>query len=150
MGRRRSLRGWLCIPCLVSSAASGTGDRFLSPVFFQRTCPARQTRYPEQTVHVDHNPHRRTRYDWKHVVRGFALLVLVYVVVVYAIPKPAAVKPEGWRMTGLYAATITGQMVEPIPGGAVVLLGVVLASLNWRAEHRSGWCWPPFSSPAPC
>ena len=74
-------------------------------------------------------PISEPRYDWKHVVRGFALLVLVYAVVVYVIPKPAAVKPEGWRMTGLFAATIAGQMVEPIPGGAVVLLGVVLASL---------------------
>jgi DASS family divalent anion:Na+ symporter len=68
-------------------------------------------------------------YDWRSIVRGFAVLALVYAVVVYAVPKPAAVKPEGWRLTGLFVATIVGQMIEPIPGGAIVLLAVVISSL---------------------
>jgi divalent anion:Na+ symporter, DASS family len=67
--------------------------------------------------------------DWRRIVRGFAALALVYAVVVYAIPKPAAVKPEGWRLTGLFVATIMGQMIEPIPGGAIVLLAVAISSL---------------------
>ena len=71
----------------------------------------------------------RIQHDWKHVVRGFAMLALVYAAVVYLIPKPAAVKPEGWRLTGLFVATIVGQMIEPIPGGAIVLLAVALSSL---------------------
>ncbi len=61
--------------------------------------------------------------------KGFALLVAVYLFVVYVIPRPEAVKPEGWRLTGLFLATIVGSIVEPIPAGALVLLAVVLSSI---------------------
>ena len=44
--------------------------------------------------------------DRKRMLRGFAILVAVYLVVVYAIPKPLAVKPEGWRLTGIFAGLI--------------------------------------------
>jgi DASS family divalent anion:Na+ symporter len=39
------------------------------------------------------------------------------------------VKPEGWRLTGLFAATIAGLILQPIPGGALVLMAVILASV---------------------
>ena len=74
-------------------------------------------------------PYDWKTHDWKTMLRGFAILLLVYAAVVYAIPKPLAIKPEGWRLTGLFVATIVGQMVEPIPGGAIVLLAVAIASL---------------------
>jgi DASS family divalent anion:Na+ symporter len=67
--------------------------------------------------------------DRKRMLRGFAILVAVYFVVVLAIPKPAAVKPEGWRLTGIFAATIVGSIIEPIPAGALVLLAVTLSAL---------------------
>jgi len=56
-------------------------------------------------------------------------LVAVYCLVVYVIPKPAAVKPEGWRLTGIFVATIAGCITQPIPGGALVLLAVALSSI---------------------
>jgi divalent anion:Na+ symporter, DASS family len=65
----------------------------------------------------------------KRMLRGFAILVVVYLVVVYAIPRPAAVKPEGWRLAGIFAATIIGSIIEPIPAGALVLLAVTLSAL---------------------
>jgi len=58
--------------------------------------------------------------------RGFALLALVYLFVVYIIPKPDSVKPEGWRLAGIFAATIVGSITQPIPGSALVLLAVTL------------------------
>lgn len=61
--------------------------------------------------------------------KGFALLVAVYVLVVYVIPRPDAIRPEGWRLTGLFLATIVGSITEPIPAGGLVLLAVVLSSL---------------------
>ncbi|MEO8373018.1 MAG: DASS family sodium-coupled anion symporter, partial [Candidatus Solibacter sp.] len=67
--------------------------------------------------------------DRGKMLRGFALLVAVYALIVYVIPRPEAVKPEGWRLTGLFLATIVGSIVEPIPAGALVLLAVVLSSL---------------------
>jgi DASS family divalent anion:Na+ symporter len=61
--------------------------------------------------------------------RGFALLVAVSGMWVYAIPRPAAIQPAGWRLTGLFLATIVGSITEPMPAGALVLLAVVLSSL---------------------
>jgi len=68
-------------------------------------------------------------YDWKRTIRGFAILALVYVFVVYVIPKPDTVKPEGWRLTGIFIATIAGSITQPIPGAALVLLAVTLSAL---------------------
>src|ERR1044071_3817161 len=67
--------------------------------------------------------------DRKRMLRGFVILVAVYLVVVYVVPKPAAVKPEGWRLAGVFAATIVGSIIEPIPAGALVLLAVTLSAL---------------------
>ncbi|MEP7355427.1 MAG: DASS family sodium-coupled anion symporter, partial [Acidobacteriota bacterium] len=64
-----------------------------------------------------------------HKLRGFLILIAVYCGVVYLIHKPDAIKPEGWRLTGLFFATIVGSIIEPIPAGALVLLAVTLASL---------------------
>jgi divalent anion:Na+ symporter, DASS family len=63
------------------------------------------------------------------VISRFAVLVILYLVVVYLIPRPAAVKPEGWHLTGLFLAAIAGQMLEPLPGGAIVLMAVVMSAV---------------------
>ncbi len=68
-------------------------------------------------------------YDWKRTIRGFAILALVYAFVVYVIPRPESVKPEGWRLTGIFIATIAGSITQPIPGAALVLLAVTLSAL---------------------
>jgi len=62
-------------------------------------------------------------------VLGFALLIAVYLAFVYLLPRPVAVKPEGWRLTGLFLATIAGSILQPIPGGALVLMAVTLSSM---------------------
>jgi DASS family divalent anion:Na+ symporter len=62
-------------------------------------------------------------------ILGLASLVVVYAFVVYVIPKPAAVKPEGWRLTGIFLATIAGSVMQPAPGGALVLMAITLSSL---------------------
>lgn len=58
-----------------------------------------------------------------------AILVAIYLAVVYLLPRPAAVKPEGWRLTGLFIATVGGLMLQPIGGGALVLISVTLAAI---------------------
>ncbi len=54
--------------------------------------------------------------------------MLLFIVIVWVVPRPAAIKPEGWRLLGIFAATIVGLVLEPIPGGALVLLAVTLAA----------------------
>lgn len=56
-----------------------------------------------------------------------AILIAIYLVVAFLLPRPDTVKPEGWRLTGLFAATIAGLILQPIPGGALVLIAVALA-----------------------
>ena len=59
----------------------------------------------------------------------FSLLIALYLLIVYLIPKPEAVKPEGWRLFGLFVASVAGLIVQPIPGGAIVLLAVAIAPI---------------------
>ena len=40
------------------------------------------------------------------------------------IPVPAGITPQSWRLLAIFAATIMGSIVRPIPGAAIVLLGV--------------------------
>lgn len=62
-------------------------------------------------------------------VTRFAALVVIYLAVVYLIPRPESVKPEGWRLVGLFFATVGGLILTPMPGGALVMVAVVLSSI---------------------
>ena len=70
-----------------------------------------------------------TAYDWKRTAWKFAVLVAVYMVVVYLVPKPASVKPEGWRLTGIFVSAIVGSILQPVPAGALVLAAVTLTAV---------------------
>ncbi len=56
-------------------------------------------------------------------------LFLVYFFVVLVLPRPETVKPEGWRLLGIFAATIAGLILQPLPGAALVLMAVILSAL---------------------
>jgi DASS family divalent anion:Na+ symporter len=45
------------------------------------------------------------------------------------IPRPEGVEAASWRLLAIFAATITGSIVQPIPGAAIVLLGVTALAL---------------------
>lgn len=55
--------------------------------------------------------------------------VALYALVVWVAPRPEALKPETWRLVGIFLATIAGLILQPIPGGALVLLAVTLAAM---------------------
>jgi divalent anion:Na+ symporter, DASS family len=62
-------------------------------------------------------------------IAGFSLLIALYLLIVFVVPKPAAVKPEGWRLFGLFVAAVAGLIAQPIPGGAIVLVAVTIAPI---------------------
>ena len=51
-------------------------------------------------------------------------IVLFVAVGILLIPVPEGITPQSWRLLAIFAATIMGSIVRPIPGAAVVLLGV--------------------------
>ena len=57
------------------------------------------------------------------------MLAGLYCVITLLLPRPAALKPEAWRLLGIFAATIAGLILQPIAGGAIVLIAVTLATL---------------------
>lgn len=50
--------------------------------------------------------------------------MLLAAVAILAIPVPDGITPESWRLLAIFVATITGAIVRPMPGGAVVLIGI--------------------------
>lgn len=63
-------------------------------------------------------------------VRGLAALVLLYLVLAYLVPPPAAVTPQGWRLAAIFACVIAGMILEPLPASALVLLGLTAMVAN--------------------
>ena len=57
------------------------------------------------------------------VVAGTALLVLAF-------PVPAGLTSEAWRLFAIFAATIVGSILRPLPAGAVVFFGVTAVALT--------------------
>jgi DASS family divalent anion:Na+ symporter len=62
-------------------------------------------------------------------LQSFLILLALYLAVVFLLPRPDAIKPESWRLLGIFVATIAGLILQPIAGGALVLIAITLASL---------------------
>ncbi len=60
---------------------------------------------------------------------GLLILVLIYIAIAHGLPRPEAIQPEGWRLLGIFAATVAGLVLQPLPGGALVLMAITLASV---------------------
>src|SRR6185436_17869016 len=65
---------------------------------------------------------------FRHRMVGAAVVIGLYFAV-QLLPRPEAIKPEGWRLLGIFVATIGGLILQPIAGGALVLIAVTLASV---------------------
>ena len=61
---------------------------------------------------------------WRAAIPIFLCLAIIFLA-----PRPASIQPDGWRLTGIFAGTIAGLILQPIPGGAVVLLAVTLGAI---------------------
>ena len=68
------------------------------------------------------------RIEWKSRLLRWAIVLLVAGGIML-IPAPEGVTPQSWRLLAIFAATITGSIVQPIPGAAIVLLGVTALPL---------------------
>jgi DASS family divalent anion:Na+ symporter len=51
-------------------------------------------------------------------------LVFAAGIIIVALPRPPGIELQGWRLLAIFVATIVGLVVQPLPGGAMVLLGI--------------------------
>lgn len=58
------------------------------------------------------------------------LVVIVVVAGILMIHPPAGVTPQAWRLLAIFLGTIVGSIVRPVPGGAMVLLGIIAVALT--------------------
>jgi DASS family divalent anion:Na+ symporter len=59
---------------------------------------------------------------------GLVSLLLLYLFLSHVIPRPAAIRPEGWRLLAIFVSTVVGLIVQPMPGGAIVFLAILAAA----------------------
>lgn len=53
--------------------------------------------------------------------------LLAGVLLYFAVPRPAALTPQAWALAAIFAATILGLVLEPLPAAPVALTGAVFA-----------------------
>jgi DASS family divalent anion:Na+ symporter len=58
------------------------------------------------------------------------IILLAGLAIVYLLPRPESVTPEGWRLLAIFVGTVLALMLRPIPSGAAVLTGVVVIILT--------------------
>jgi DASS family divalent anion:Na+ symporter len=56
-------------------------------------------------------------------------VVLLLPLGILLIPVPQGITPQSWRLLAIFVATIMGSILQPLPGSAMVLLGVTALSL---------------------
>lgn len=59
-----------------------------------------------------------------------AALVVLFLVLTLLLPRPEAVTPQGWRTFAIFVAVIAGMALQPMPGAALVMLGLVAMTAN--------------------
>ncbi|MGH6629092.1 MAG: DASS family sodium-coupled anion symporter, partial [Burkholderiales bacterium] len=62
-----------------------------------------------------------------------------------AIPPPAGISTDSWHLLAIFVATVLGLTLQPLPGGAMVLLGVsasTLLGIQPVAKALSGYADP--------
>jgi DASS family divalent anion:Na+ symporter len=66
-------------------------------------------------------------YSRSHLIRWAVVLAVAVGILLF--PVPQGITPASWRLLAIFAATIMGSILQPLPGSAMVLLGVTALSL---------------------
>ena len=63
-------------------------------------------------------------------VRGLVALLALYLFIVFVVPRPEVITPQGWRTAAIFWCVIVGMIIEPLPASALVMLGLTAMSAN--------------------
>ena len=78
------------------------------------------------------------------VVRGVVTILIA--VIIWFLPPPAGVAVKAWHLLAIFAATIVGLILQPLPMGAVVIIGTTATALTGTlspADALKGFPTPP-------
>lgn len=75
------------------------------------------------------NKGARVKFTWK-TIAPLAIWLAIYLV-----PVPAGLNANQWHYFAIFAAVITGLILESMPVGAVGLIGLTIAGLSGYVEH---------------
>jgi divalent anion:Na+ symporter, DASS family len=59
-----------------------------------------------------------------------AALVLLFLTLTLLVPRPETVTPQGWRTFALFVCVIVGMAAQPMPGAALVVIGLTAMTVN--------------------
>jgi DASS family divalent anion:Na+ symporter len=55
---------------------------------------------------------------------------ILIAVIIWYLPPPAGVAVKAWHLLAIFAATISGLILQPLPMGAVVIIGTMATALT--------------------
>lgn len=58
------------------------------------------------------------------------LFVTVLGAIIWFTPVPAGLKPQAWHLLAIFVATIVGVILQPLPMGAMALIGITVCALT--------------------
>lgn len=58
------------------------------------------------------------------------LLVTILGAIIWFLPVPAGLKPQAWHLLAIFVATIVGIIMNPLPMGAMALIGITVCALT--------------------
>ena len=82
------------------------------------------SRSPSETREIEINERAELR---SKLIRW--LIVLAVAVGILLVPPPTGITHQSWLLLAIFAATIAGSIVRPLPGEAMVLLGVTAIAI---------------------
>lgn len=65
-------------------------------------------------------------------MRNFKSFLAIFVLgaVIWMIPVPAGLKPQAWHLLAIFVATIVGIIMQPLPMGAMAIIGITMTALT--------------------
>jgi len=57
-------------------------------------------------------------------------IVLAAGLIILLIPRPEGVTPQGWRLLAIFVSTVVGLITQPLPMGAVTIVGITVAAVT--------------------
>ncbi|EIE21539.1 Sodium/sulfate symporter [Coccomyxa subellipsoidea C-169] len=78
--------------------------------------------------------------QWKGVKPlKFLACIVVFLILRYAVPKPATLTWKAWQLFAIFVATILGLIIEPLPIGAVALIAQAFILLTGTLKFEEAF-----------